>query len=74
LLQIGPNAYAVQGCNGMGHSMGVAVAHDLGRLGAGAAADDLVFPVTTPKPAPMHGLMTGALRRVMAPMMNRKVA
>ncbi|WP_135210685.1 NAD(P)/FAD-dependent oxidoreductase [Vitreimonas flagellata] len=74
LLQIGPNAYAAQGCNGMGHSMGVAVAHDLGRLGAGAAADDLVFPVTMPKPAPMHGLMTGALRRVMAPMMNRKVA
>lgn len=74
LLQIGPNAYAAQGCNGMGHSMGVAVAHDLGRLGAGAAAEELVFPVTTPKPAPMHGLMTGALRRVMAPMMNRKVA
>jgi len=74
LLQIGPNAYAAQGCNGMGHSMGVAVAHDLGRLGAGAAAEDLVFPITAPKPAPMHGLMTGALRRVMAPMMNRKVA
>ncbi len=72
LLQIGPNAYAAQGCNGMGHSMGVAVAHDLGRLGAGA--DDLVFPVTTPKPAPMHGFITGALRRVMAPLMNRKVA
>lgn len=74
LLQIGPNAFAAQGCNGMGHSMGVTVAHDLGRLGAGAAAKDLVFPVTMPKAAPMHGLMTGALRRVMAPMMNRKVA
>ena len=74
LLRVGPNAYAALGCNGMGHSMGVAAAHDLGRLASGAPESELTFAVTTPKPAPMHGLMTSALRNVMAPMMNRKLA
>lgn len=74
LLRIGPNAYASLGCNGMGHSMGVIAAHDLGRLAAGVSESDLTFTVTAPKAAPMHGLMTSALRNVMAPMMNRKLA
>jgi len=74
LLRIGSNAYAALGCNGMGHSLGVAAAHDLGRIAAGASESALTFAVTTPKPAAMHGLMTNALRHVMAPMMNRKLA
>lgn len=74
LLRFGSNAYAALGCNGMGHSLGVAAAHDLGRVAAGASESELTFAVTAPKPAPMHGLMTKALRHVMAPMMNRKIA
>lgn len=74
LLRVGPNAYAALGCNGMGHSIGVAAAHHLGRLGAGASESELTFAISAPKPAPMHGLMTSALRNVMAPMMNRKLA
>lgn len=74
LLRVGPNAYAALGCNGMGHSIGIAAAHDLGRLAAGASESELTFAISAPKPAPMHGLMTSALRNVMAPMMNRKLA
>jgi glycine/D-amino acid oxidase-like deaminating enzyme len=74
LVRLGHNAYAALGCNGMGHTLGILAAQDLGRLGAGAAEADVLFPITAPKSAPMHGVMTAALRHVMAPMMNRQLA
>jgi hypothetical protein len=74
LVRLGPNAYAALGCNGMGHTLGILAAQDLGRLGAGAAEADVLFPITAPKSAPMHGVMTAALRHVMAPMMNWQLA
>lgn len=74
LLRLGPNGFAALGCNGMGYTLGFAAARDLGRLAAGACEDDLTFALRAPMPAPMHGLVSGALRHVLAPMMNRKLA
>lgn len=71
VLRLGPNAYSARGCNGLGHTLGIAAAHDMGKRALGAPESELVLPVTEPKRAPLAGVVPGLLRRAVFPLVNR---
>lgn len=71
ILKLDNNIFAVTGCNGMGHSLGITAALDMARLALGSAPEDLLFPVMAPKAAPLGAVLPWALRHVVAPLANR---
>lgn len=71
LLRLADNAFAVTGCNGLGHTLGISAARDAAALIGGANEDDLAFPVLTPSPLPGARFIPWALRTIAVPLMNR---
>lgn len=64
LHQLGPDAYAWDGCNGRGVALGVALGREFAAAVTGTPLNQLAMPLTPIKPLAFHGLI-----RRLAPLM-----
>jgi len=71
LLRLTDNAFAVTGCNGLGHTIGISAARELAKLALGVEANAMNFRVEDAKPLPASRAANWLLRNVAFPLANR---
>lgn len=71
LLHLDDNAFAVTGCNGLGHTIGISAARELAKLALGVDRDALNLPLQQPKSLPATGATNWLLRNIAFPLVNR---
>lgn len=58
ISQLGPDLWCWAGCNGRGVALSVSLGRELAGAIAGKSPDTLALPLSSPKPIPMHALVT----------------